>query len=738
MRTANQHHRSPGQIVVIFAIAIIAFVGLCAIVIDVSWFWSNSLRMQRAADAAALAGVTHLPAREDLAIADARDEAKKNGYTNGLKGVLVTPVKDGTNPRRLIVTISGDVNTFFARVLGLNSFHTSRQSKAEYVLPVPMGSPENYYGVYGLVRHCAPPATAAGTVCQTVNGYTTYDDVHTITTQSGDTGWLSSSATKGTVPGTWLTTGNVYTSDNNRATTTTNAAATAWGNFGGATGITFPATLTAIDGIELGIEDSLDSSTNGSACTFTAALSWDNGTTYTTVAGTGVKSTPALSTSEGYVSLPSATPSTDKWGHATWTASQMNNTNFRTKITAVKAAASTCAAARIMRIDHLRIRVYYRYTVDTVTNPPVFHPDVNVAGPQAQVLTPRGFWGMMLTQGAETISGDAYLPRYDTASTTTLNPLYDQVNYYNYAVEMAAGSSGGSLWIYDPGFCAGALATGLGDTWIGSKVPVSSFYDLYDTQGTPYDLTDDTLWSTSGNTFRQQNGSDPSLGGSGGSGIAGCDAYHLGWYQLGASNLVGGKTYRLHTSTIDPSSPTDQLATNARNGWALFAKATGTAPKIYGIGAMEMYTPLPSSSSSEFYLAQIEAAHAGKTMEIRLFDAGDTNQDANIQILIPTTSGWSASNFNYTAAKGTTNSGVTNCTSSAGTGVNNVVTYSSGSSRFNGCWITIQIPIPTTYTAAQSGWWKIRYNMTGSGSTATDITTWQVEIRGNPVHLVLP
>jgi hypothetical protein len=81
---------------------------------------------------------------------------------------------------------------------------------------------------------------------------------------------------------------------------------------------------------------------------------------------------------------------------------------------------------------------------------------------------------------------------------------------------------------------------------------------------------------------------------------------------------------------------------------------------------------------------------------------------------------------------------VTNCTSSAGTGVNNVVTYSSGNSRFNGCWITIQIPIPTTYTAAQQGWWKIRYNMTGVGATATDITTWQVEIRGNPVHLVLP
>jgi hypothetical protein len=740
MRTSRHHPRTRGQIVVIFALAIVAFVGMCAIVIDVSWFWSNSLRMQRAADAAALAGVIRLPGREDLAIDLARAEAQKNGYTNGAGGVIVDVHKDAANNRRLRVKISGPVNTFFARVLGFNNIQETRDSQAEYVLPVPMGSPENYYGVYGLVRHCAT-TTAAGTACQTTGGYTTFDDVHTPTVRTTDTGWLDASATKGTVPGTWLTTGNVYTSDNNRATTVTNNLATAWGNFGGASGITFPPTVSSIDGIELSMEVSVDSATNGTACTFTGALSWDNGVTYTTGAA-GVKSTPALTTTDTYRPLPSASPATDTWGHATWTASQMNNTNFRAKITSVKASAATCAAARIMRIDHLRIKVYYRWIEDVVTNPAVFHPDTNVAGPASEVLTPRGFWGMMLSQGAESISGDAYLPRYDTDGApgpAVNNPNYDQAQYYNYAVEMAPGSSNGGVWIYDPGFCAGALTTGLGDTWIGSKVPVSSFYDLFDTQGTPYDLTDDVLVPgfTSGNTFKQQDGSDPTLNGSGGSGIAGCDAYHLGWYQLGTSTLVGGKTYRLHTSTVDPGNASDQLPTNARNGWAIFSKATGTAPKIYGIGAMEMYSPLPSGASSTFYLAQIEAAHAGKTMEIKLFDAGDTNQDANIEILIPTAAGWSATNFDYTASQGTTNSGVSSCNSSAGTGVPNVVTY-SGSSRFNGCWITIQIPIPITYTAQQSGWWKIRYNMTGTGTTATDITTWQVQIRGNPVHLILP
>jgi hypothetical protein len=401
-----------------------------------------------------------------------------------------------------------------------------------------------------------------------------------------------------------------------------------------------------------------------------------------------------------------------------------------------------------LRVDHLRIKVYYRWVEDVVTNPAVFHPDTAVAGPQGQALTARGFWGMMLTQGAETISGDAYLPKYDVAGGT-VNPNYDSFNYYNYAIDVPAGATGGSVWIYDPGFCAGALGTGTGDTWIGSKVPISSFYDLYDTMGTPYDLIDDVAVTgfSSGNTFKNQDGSDPYLNGSGGSGLAGCDAYHLGWYQLGTSTLAGGATghvYRLHTSTTDPGSATAQDTANARNGWALFTRVTsGTAPKIYGIGAMEMYTPLPSGTSSEFYLAQIEAAHAGKTMEIKLFDAGDTNDNANIQIMIPTSLGWSATNFNYTASVGTTKSGVSACGSLTGTNVSNVVTWSGGpapggSSRFNGCWITIQIPIPTTYTAPQTGWWKIRYNMTGTGAGATDITTWQVQIRGNPVHLILP
>ena len=149
-RQTHRDLRERGQIVVIFALSIIVFVGLAAVVIDVSWYWANTLRMQRAADAAALAGVVYLPGNPTLAYSTARAEAVKNGYTDGVGGVAVTPVQDPQDSRRLRVSVSGPVNTYFARVLGLTSLNARRDSKADFVLPVPMGSPQNYYGVSAL------------------------------------------------------------------------------------------------------------------------------------------------------------------------------------------------------------------------------------------------------------------------------------------------------------------------------------------------------------------------------------------------------------------------------------------------------------------------------------------------------------------------------------------------------------------------------------------------------------
>src|ERR1039457_2077985 len=106
--------RQNGQILVIFAGALIALIGIVAIVVDVSWYWANSLRVQRAADAAALAGAIYLPGSTLNAYKYADIEATKNGYTSG-SGTVVTPLQDtangGTDPRQLDVSVSAPVGT---------------------------------------------------------------------------------------------------------------------------------------------------------------------------------------------------------------------------------------------------------------------------------------------------------------------------------------------------------------------------------------------------------------------------------------------------------------------------------------------------------------------------------------------------------------------------------------------------------------------------------------------------
>ena len=144
--------RQGGQLIPFFALSIFVLLGMMAIVIDVSWYWSNTLKVQRAADAAALAGAVWLPGNVPVAYSTARQEATKNGYTTG-SGITVTPIQNsltsgGTNPNELDVTVTAPVNTFFMRVFGFTSITATRASKAEYIQPVPMGSPLNYYGVY--------------------------------------------------------------------------------------------------------------------------------------------------------------------------------------------------------------------------------------------------------------------------------------------------------------------------------------------------------------------------------------------------------------------------------------------------------------------------------------------------------------------------------------------------------------------------------------------------------------
>ena len=72
--------KEAGQIIAIFALMLVVLLGLVGIAVDVTYAWREELRVQRAADAAALAGVVYLPGNVSGGVSAAQAEGSKNGF----------------------------------------------------------------------------------------------------------------------------------------------------------------------------------------------------------------------------------------------------------------------------------------------------------------------------------------------------------------------------------------------------------------------------------------------------------------------------------------------------------------------------------------------------------------------------------------------------------------------------------------------------------------------------------
>ena len=281
-RRTTRTARERGQVLVIFAGAMIALVALCAVVVDVAWYWTSNLRMQRAADAAALAGVVWLPGNQGKATIVARDEAAKNGYTNGVDGVVVTPSYDAKNPRRIKVAITGPVGTLFARAVGINSWPAARDGEGRLRAARPDGQPPELLRrrlLRGLVSH-----TSVAT------GHTSCD------APSWDPACAGNLATAAPSGGQWTPTSgtiqaSVNANNNVYATENTNGEKQQLSTFGllsGGSAIPTPGTGQAltINGIEVRLSDAFVSATCNNS-TIGVQLSWDAGTTWSTAVPTG-------------------------------------------------------------------------------------------------------------------------------------------------------------------------------------------------------------------------------------------------------------------------------------------------------------------------------------------------------------------------------------------------------------------------------------------------------------------
>ena len=87
-----------------------------------------------------------LPADLGTATTTAKKETAMNGYPVGGSQNTAIAVTQEPNPNRLRVKITTDVPTYFLGLIGIDKIRMTRQAVAEYVAPVPMGSPENKLG----------------------------------------------------------------------------------------------------------------------------------------------------------------------------------------------------------------------------------------------------------------------------------------------------------------------------------------------------------------------------------------------------------------------------------------------------------------------------------------------------------------------------------------------------------------------------------------------------------------
>lgn len=139
-----------GYVMALGALLILPLFVAVGFAVDVGSWYARASELQRAADAASLAAVVHLP-NEVNAEAAARATLARNGFPDADADGTV----DGTDTRIVFTVVEGnrfrvrlvdrDVDLFFTSVL-MDSMEIRRQAISEYVLPLSMGSPRNFLG----------------------------------------------------------------------------------------------------------------------------------------------------------------------------------------------------------------------------------------------------------------------------------------------------------------------------------------------------------------------------------------------------------------------------------------------------------------------------------------------------------------------------------------------------------------------------------------------------------------
>lgn len=142
-----------GHIMAMTAMLLIPLMSFAALATDIGGWYGEAAKIQRASDAAAMAGVALFP-NESAAAAEAVAVAARNGYVDqpGCDTLPCTPtsypqvITTRVDSRRLRVDIIATANVFFGRVVMDDDITVQRSATAERIPDLPIGNPTSALG----------------------------------------------------------------------------------------------------------------------------------------------------------------------------------------------------------------------------------------------------------------------------------------------------------------------------------------------------------------------------------------------------------------------------------------------------------------------------------------------------------------------------------------------------------------------------------------------------------------
>ncbi len=312
----------------------------------------------------------------------------------------------------------------------------------------------------------------------------------------------------------------------------------------------------------------------------------------------------------------------------------------------------------------------------------------------------------------------------DGSYSGSVNDNYDEEGYV-YVVDVPPGAGEVKVQLYEPGLCGGTTS----DSY-GPRLNLR----LYAVDDTPLSDQDNLNRPPVADVDFDSND---------------CDAGIVGdphWYE--AATIPGGNPGRwfLRIRGINhliSGNNSDRVA--GLNGFAIRLASNGSTnpcssltsancPQIFAKDWLGLWRPnFGGSPVASFFLAEIDQVHAGKKVEIVLFDPGEGMN--NLQIKSPGGVSMPFEFQRYDCGALGTNCSDPDLQTNNTCGGNPCLDVTG--SVYNDHAVRLLVDLPASYDCDGEThcWWKIRYDSTGGPRPPTDRTTWSVRVIGDPVRL---